>query len=101
MNTSAFSKYVLNKIRSAMPSMSQTEKTALDAGTVWWDRELMSGDPDWSVLLQTKRPSLSEKEKNFIENGGKLIFPLPVFHVVDKENYKKYLKENFSLFSFT
>ena len=51
-----------------MPSMSQTEKTALDAGTVWWDRELMSGDPDWSVLLQTKRPSLSEKEKNFIEN---------------------------------
>ena len=68
MNTSAFSNYVLNKIRSAMPSMSQTEKTALDAGTVWWDRELMSGDPDWSVLLQTKRPFLSEKEKNFIEN---------------------------------
>ena len=67
MNTSAFSNYVLNKIRSAMPSMSQTEKTALDAGTVWWDRELMSGDPDWSVLLQTKKPSLSEKEKNFIE----------------------------------
>ena len=53
------------------------------------------------VLIWSFRTEVIKQEKNFIEDGGKLIFPLPVFHVVDKENYKKYLKENFSLFSFT
>ncbi len=53
------------------------------------------------VLIWSFRSEVIKQEKQFIENGGKLIFPLPVFHVVDKENYKKYLKEDFSLFSFS
>ena len=53
------------------------------------------------VLIWSFRSEVIKQEKQFIENGGKLIFPLPVFHVVDRENYKKYLKEDFSLFSFS
>ena len=53
------------------------------------------------VLIWSFRFEVIKQEKKFIENGGKLIFPLPVFHVVDKENYKKYLKEDFSLYSFS
>ena len=53
------------------------------------------------VLIWSFRTEVIKQEKQFIENGGKLIFPLPVFHVVDRENYKKYLKEDFSLFSFS
>ena len=53
------------------------------------------------VLIWSFRTEVIKQEKEFIKNGGKLIFPLPVFHVVDKENYKKYLKENFSLYSFS
>jgi acyl-CoA dehydrogenase len=48
--------------------MSDTERTALDAGTVWWDKELLSGNPDWDVLLNTPRPNLNKKERDFIDN---------------------------------
>ena len=30
-----------------LPAMSQTEKEALEAGTVWWDGELFTGAPRW------------------------------------------------------
>ena len=53
------------------------------------------------VLIWSFRTEVIKQEKKFIEDGGKLIFPLPVFHVVDKQNYKKYLKEDFSLYSFS
>src|SRR5678815_3362563 len=34
-----------------LPSMSQTEKEALEAGTVWWDGELFTGKPRFEKLL--------------------------------------------------
>jgi len=52
------------------------------------------------VLIWSFRTEVIKQEENFIKKGGKLIFPLPVFHVVDKENYLKYLKEDFSIYSF-
>jgi acyl-CoA dehydrogenase len=36
---------VLALYRRILPDMSQTEQEALDAGTVWWDGELFSGNP--------------------------------------------------------
>ena len=53
------------------------------------------------VLIWSFRTEVIKQEKNFLLKGGKLIFPLPVFHIVDKDNYKKYLRQDFSLFSFT
>jgi len=41
---------LLNIYRSMVPSLSDTEREALEAGTVWWDGELFSGCPDWSKL---------------------------------------------------
>lgn len=35
-------------LANAMPSMSTTEREALDAGTSWWEKELFMGAPDWS-----------------------------------------------------
>ena len=37
---------VLAIFRRILPDMSQTEKEAIDAGTVWWDADLFSGKPD-------------------------------------------------------
>ncbi len=54
-------------LRSALPPMSQTEKDALDAGTVWWDGELFSGKPDWQKLLDIEKPKLSDEEQAFID----------------------------------
>ena len=34
-------------LANAMPSMSSTEREALDAGTSWWEKELFMGAPDW------------------------------------------------------
>src|SRR4026209_1978601 len=41
----------LRTYRRMLPSMSQTEKDALEAGTVWWDGELFTGGPGWGKLL--------------------------------------------------
>src|SRR6201993_1286792 len=50
-----------------LPSMSQTEKEALEAGTVWWDGELFTGAPDWRKLLAAKPPQLSPEEQAFLD----------------------------------
>jgi acyl-CoA dehydrogenase len=49
------------------PTMSNTEKEALEAGTLWWDGELFSGNPDWNRLLTAPRPALSKEEQEFID----------------------------------
>lgn len=50
-----------------VPPMSATEREALEAGTVWWDRELFSGQPDWQQLLTTPVPSRTAEETAFLE----------------------------------
>ncbi len=58
---------VLLMFRKVMPSMSDTEREALEAGSVWWDGELFSGKPDWSKLLETPEPRLSPEERAFLD----------------------------------
>ena len=58
---------LLNWFRKALPQVSQTEQEALDAGTVWWDGELFSGQPDWHKLFRTPKPRLSPDEQAFLD----------------------------------
>ena len=51
-----------------LPQLSDTEKTALEAGTVGWEGELFSGMPHWKALLSQPKPVLSAEEIAFI-NG--------------------------------
>ena len=53
--------------KKMLPPLSDTEREAIDAGTVWWDGELFSGDPDWKRLISIEKPFLSEEEKAFID----------------------------------
>ena len=50
-----------------LPAMSQTEREALEAGTVWWDGELFTGAPKWSKLLAARAPRLSAEEQAFLD----------------------------------
>jgi acyl-CoA dehydrogenase len=50
-----------------LPSMSATEREALDAGTVWWDGELFTGGPDWQKLMSAKVPTLTAAEQAFLD----------------------------------
>jgi acyl-CoA dehydrogenase len=59
--------HVLALYRRILPDMSQTEKEAIDAGTVWWDADLFSGKPDWGKLLAVRAPRLSPEEKAFLD----------------------------------
>ena len=54
--------------RKVLPPMSQTEREAIEAGTVWWDGELFSGHPDWRKLLSVKRTPLRPDEQRFLDN---------------------------------
>jgi acyl-CoA dehydrogenase len=53
--------------RRMLPAMSDTEREALEAGTVWWDGELFTGRPDWSKLLSARAPQLTAEEQAFID----------------------------------
>ena len=48
--------------------MSQTEREAIEAGTVWWDGELFSGRPDWKKLLSLPAPKLTAEEQRFLDH---------------------------------
>ena len=53
--------------RKMLPSMSDTEREALEAGNVWWDGELFSGMPDWDKLMSFPAPEFSEEEQAFLD----------------------------------
>ena len=53
--------------RRMLPSMSSTEREALEAGTVWWDGELFTGGPNWEKLMSAKRPELTPEEQAFLD----------------------------------
>ena len=57
----------LRVYRRMLPSMSSTEREALEAGTVWWDGDLFSGDPRWDRLMQAKAPALTAEEQAFLD----------------------------------
>jgi acyl-CoA dehydrogenase len=53
--------------RKMLPTLSDTEKVALESGTVGWEGELFAGNPDWDSLLDQKWPGVSEAERAFID----------------------------------
>jgi len=54
-------------IRKAIPPISDTERTALESGSIWWEAELMRGEPDWRKLHSIPVPALSEAEQTFLD----------------------------------
>ncbi len=59
---------VLAVFRKVLPPMSQTERDAIESGTVWWDGDLFSGRPNWTRLLETPYPKLTADEQRFLDN---------------------------------
>jgi NDP-4-keto-2,6-dideoxyhexose 3-C-methyltransferase len=57
--------------------------------------------PDYLiVLIWSFRKEVIQQELKYIKSGGRLVFLLPRFHLVNKENYKYYLKQNFNELSY-
>ena len=58
---------LFTRMAKVMPTISQTEQEALDAGDVWWEGELFSGKPDFNKIRSMPRPTLTEEEKAFLD----------------------------------
>ena len=67
LRRSLISRPLLRWTRKVLPPMSDTEREALEAGTVWWDAELFSGRPDWKVLHAQPKAVLSAEEQAFLD----------------------------------
>jgi acyl-CoA dehydrogenase len=58
---------LLKMFAKVTPKLSETEQTALEAGTVGFEGELFSGKPDWHELLKQPKPELSVEEQAFMD----------------------------------
>jgi len=54
-------------VKGILPKVSDTEQQALDAGTVGFDAELFSGQPDWNKLRAIPAIHLSDEERAFLD----------------------------------
>ena len=64
---------LFKRFRAVLPSLSATEQQALEAGTVGWDRDLFSGNPDWKTLLATPPARLSADEQAFLDGPAETL----------------------------
>ena len=53
--------------RHALPTLSETEREAIEAGDVWWDGEIFSGNPDWAKLLSFAPAKLTAEEQAVLD----------------------------------
>ena len=60
-------RWLMRPVGAMLPRMGDTERIALEAGTVWWDGDLFSGNPDWRKLLDFKVRRLSDRERAFLD----------------------------------
>ena len=60
-------RHVFALFKRILPQMSDTEREALEAGTVWWEGDLFRGSPDWKKLLAYPTPKLNAEEQSFLD----------------------------------
>ena len=61
------SSMVMKIVGRILPTMGETERIALEAGTVGWEGQIFSGRPDWSKLHDFKIQELSPDEQAFLD----------------------------------
>jgi len=59
---------IFKAFRKALPSMSDTERAALEAGTVWIEADLFRGRPNFARLMALPKPTLTREEQSFLDN---------------------------------
>ncbi len=60
-------RFIMPIFAKVLPRLGDTERIALEAGTVWWDAELFSGRPDWKKLLDFQPQKLTAEEQAFLD----------------------------------
>ena len=93
------SRWALPLAAKQLPTIGETERIALEAGTVWWEGDLFRGNPDWQKLLDFKVKELTDEELAFL-NGptAKLCDMLDDFQIAQIRDLPKpvwqFIKKN-------
>lgn len=91
---------VFRALKRGLPSMSDTERVAIEAGTVGWEAELFRGEPDYRHLHDYPKPEWSEKEQAFLDGPVEqlclMIDDWEITHELDRlpEDLWAFIKEN-------
>jgi acyl-CoA dehydrogenase len=59
---------VYKALGKVMPPIGETEREAIEAGSIWFEAELFSGKPDWDDFSKVTFTRLSDEEQAFIDN---------------------------------
>ncbi len=51
-----------------LPTISETEKEAIEAGNAWVEKEFFTGKPDWNFILQEPYPEVTPDIQAFLDN---------------------------------
>ena len=64
-----FSGPIMNLLNALnfLPTISETEQTAIEAGNVWVEGELFSGKPDFKRIMNEPYPELTADEQAFLD----------------------------------
>lgn len=90
-----------NVFKQSMPSISKTEREALEAGGTGFEAELFSGFVNWDDFLSRPEPTLTAKEQAFIDGPlAELMSMLNEYEFSNKKNlseqvWKKILTDGF------
>ena len=72
--------------KKVLPPLSQTEREAMEAGSVWVEGDLFSGKPDWERLYSMALPQLTDEEQSFLDNEvNELMGMIDDFDVIHKD----------------
>lgn len=56
-----------------LPTIGETERVALEAGTVWIEGELFTGRPDFDRILSEPYPELTPRERAFLDGPAETL----------------------------
>lgn len=73
LRRSLLSSAIFGVYKKVLPTISRTEKEALEAGTTWWEAKLFSGMPNWRELHNLPAPRLSAEEQAFMDGPVKTV----------------------------
>lgn len=68
LRASLFTAKIMKIVKTKIPEISDTEKKALAAGDLGWEKELFSGDPQWDKLFSLPVAELTAEEQLFIDH---------------------------------
>ena len=82
-----------------LPQISDTERQALEAGTVWIDGDLFSGNPDFTKMLTEPYSELSKEEMDYINGPVQQLCDMADSHQIAQtriipESVIQFMKDN-------